>query len=54
MNPYTGDVAGQFAPEKRYLDAEKSGKLHGELLLGKKREAGLTELVASWLVVASL
>nr|WP_305814023.1 hypothetical protein [Photobacterium leiognathi] len=34
MDPYTGDVTGQFARNDTLM--QKVRKLHGELLLGKK------------------
>ncbi|WP_318496083.1 PepSY-associated TM helix domain-containing protein [Photobacterium leiognathi] len=48
VNPYTGDVTGQFARKDTLM--QKVRKLHGELLLGKKG-SWVIELVASWLVV---
>ncbi|WP_318521577.1 PepSY-associated TM helix domain-containing protein [Photobacterium leiognathi] len=48
VNPYTGEVTGQFARKDTLM--QKVRKLHGELLLGKKG-SWVIELVASWLVV---
>ncbi|WP_318437626.1 PepSY-associated TM helix domain-containing protein [Photobacterium leiognathi] len=48
VNPYTGDVTGQFARNDTLM--QKVRKLHGDLLLGKKG-SWVIELVASWLVV---
>lgn len=48
INPYTGDVAGQFVQTDTWMYTIR--KLHGELLLGKAGTL-VVETVASWFIV---
>jgi len=51
VNPYTGNVNGNFSPEDSWMHIVR--KLHGELL-GGEIGTKIVELIASWMIVLIL